>query len=152
MSFGGLKSTALNSATANAVTAGIFMAVAAGNAAQDANDTSPASEPSAYTVGATDKSDNFASFSNFGPIVDILAPGVDILSTWTANGTVSIYKRYHVDGILNLSYRTSSRVPRWPRHISRALLPTYSDWRAGRLLQNWQLALLRSRLRTLFSA
>jgi subtilisin family serine protease len=97
MSFGGLKSTALNSATANAVTAGVFMAVAAGNNAQDAVNESPASEPSAYTVGATDKSDNFASFSNFGTLVDILAPGVSILSTWLNNGTVSIYALYRVD-------------------------------------------------------
>ena len=69
--------------------AGVFMAVAAGNEAQDAANSSPASEPTVYTVGATDSSDRLASFSNYGSIVDILAPGVSILSTWLNGGTVS---------------------------------------------------------------
>jgi len=90
LSLGGPKSTAVNSATAGVVSAGVFLAVAAGNEAQDANNVSPASEPSAFTVGATDSSDRFASFSNFGTAVDVLAPGVAILSTWLGGGTNSI--------------------------------------------------------------
>ncbi|KAI8941275.1 hypothetical protein NX059_002505 [Plenodomus lindquistii] len=82
LSLGGGKSAALNSAAANAVSAGLFLAVAAGNSAVDAGNASPASEPTVYTVGATDSNDKFATFSNFGPSVDILAPGVAILSTW----------------------------------------------------------------------
>lgn len=54
--------------------------VAAGNESQDANNVSPARVPEAITVGATTINDTFASFSNFGPAVDILAPGLDILS------------------------------------------------------------------------
>jgi subtilisin family serine protease len=64
------------------------MAVAAGNEAQDANNTSPASEPTLFTVGATDSSDRFAYFSNFGTVVDVLAPGVSIQSTWLNDGIV----------------------------------------------------------------
>ncbi|KAF1845068.1 subtilisin-like serine protease-like protein PR1A [Cucurbitaria berberidis CBS 394.84] len=90
MSLGGSKSTAVNSAAANVVSSGVFLAVAAGNSAADASTFSPASEPTAYTVGATDSSDRFASFSNFGTAVDILAPGVAILSTWLNGGTNSI--------------------------------------------------------------
>ncbi|KAF1941291.1 subtilisin-like serine protease-like protein PR1A [Clathrospora elynae] len=90
MSLGGSKSTAVNSAAANAVSAGVFMAVAAGNDGKDASNSSPASEPSVFTVGATDSSDSLASFSNFGAIVDILAPGVSILSTWLNGGTNTI--------------------------------------------------------------
>jgi subtilisin family serine protease len=90
MSLGGSKSTALNSATASAVTAGLFMAVAAGNDGSNAGNTSPASEPTAFTVGATDSSDSLASFSNYGSVVDILAPGVSILSTWNNGGTNTI--------------------------------------------------------------
>jgi len=90
MSLGGGKSTAVNSAAANAVSAGVFMAVAAGNDGADASNYSPASEPSVYTVGATDSSDAVASFSNYGSIVDIHAPGVSILSTWINSGTRSI--------------------------------------------------------------
>jgi subtilisin family serine protease len=89
MSLGGGKSTTVNSAAANAVTAGLFLAVAAGNEAQDANNVSPASTPSVYTVGATDSTDKIASFSNYGSVVDIFAPGVSILSTWLNGGTVS---------------------------------------------------------------
>ncbi|CAO2655571.1 Nn.00g043740.m01.CDS01 [Neocucurbitaria sp. VM-36] len=90
MSLGGARSTAVNSAAANVVTAGVFLAVAAGNEAQDASNSSPASEATAYTVGATDSSDRLASFSNYGTVVDILAPGVSILSTWLNGGTNTI--------------------------------------------------------------
>ena len=89
MSLGGTRSTALNSAAANAVSSGIFMAVAAGNQAQNASNVSPASEPTVFTVGATDNSNRLASFSNFGTLIDVLAPGVSILSTWLNGGTVS---------------------------------------------------------------
>lgn len=87
MSLGGGKSTAVNSAVANAVSAGLFMAVAAGNENQNAANVSPASEPTAFTVGATDSSDRKASFSNYGSVVDVHAPGVSILSTWIGGTT-----------------------------------------------------------------
>ena len=90
MSLGGSKSTAVNSAAANAVAAGVFMAVAAGNDGRDAANFSPASEATAFTVGATDSSDRLASFSNYGSVVDILAPGVSILSTWLNGRTNTI--------------------------------------------------------------
>ncbi len=41
----------------------------------------PASYPPVIAVAATDRSDFKASFSNFGPQIDISAPGVNILST-----------------------------------------------------------------------
>lgn len=43
---------------------------------------SPASAANAVTVGATTSSDGFASYSNFGSGVDILAPGSSITSAW----------------------------------------------------------------------
>lgn len=89
MSLGGSKSTAVNTAAAGVVSAGVFLAVAAGNEAQLASNVSPASEPTVFTVGATDSSDAFASFSNYGSTVDGNAPGVSILSTWRNGGTVS---------------------------------------------------------------
>jgi subtilisin family serine protease len=90
LSLGGPSSSALNTAVAKVVTAGLFVVAAAGNAAADARDTSPASEATAFTVGATDSSDRFASFSNFGASVDVLAPGVSILSTSNTGGTQSM--------------------------------------------------------------
>ena len=93
MSLGGGVSAALNTAVANSVAAGVVYAVAAGNDGGDACLHSPAAEPSAITVGATDINDGFASFSNRGSCVDINAPGVNITSAWyntnTATNTIS---------------------------------------------------------------
>ncbi|KAI1477367.1 subtilisin-like protein [Daldinia eschscholtzii] len=87
MSLGGSSSTAVNQAAASIVDAGLFLAVAAGNEATDASSSSPASEQSACTVGATTKDDELAEYSNFGSLVDILAPGTDIESTWIGGST-----------------------------------------------------------------
>lgn len=80
MSLGGGVSTALNSAIAALSAQNIISVVAAGNSNLDACTTSPASEPTAITVGATDINDARASFSNYGSCVDMFAPGVNIVS------------------------------------------------------------------------
>lgn len=88
MSLGGSASNTLNAAVENAVNAGVVFVVAAGNESTDACSKSPASAPSAITVSALDdrdgvsNNDPFASFSNYGSCVDMIAPGVLILSTW----------------------------------------------------------------------
>lgn len=98
LSLGGGFSSAMNAAVAGAVGAGVTVVVAAGNSATDAATSSPASEDTAVTVsaladfdglpgghtGATcrpDVDDTFADFSNYGTVVDIIAPGVCINST-----------------------------------------------------------------------
>jgi len=90
MSLGGGFSAAVNDAAASIVSAGLFLAVAAGNEATDASTSSPASERSVCTVGATTIDDQLAYYSNFGSIVDILAPGTDIKSTWIGGKTVCL--------------------------------------------------------------
>lgn len=82
MSLGGGASSALDKAVANSIKAGVHYVVAAGNEDQNACDVSPARGDKALTVGATDKRDQRASFSNWGSCVDIFAPGVDITSAW----------------------------------------------------------------------
>ena len=89
MSLGGGFSSTLNQAVARAVGAGVTFAVAAGNSTADACNSSPSSEPTAITVGATDNTDTFASFSNFGSCVDISAPGVSITSDWYSSNTAT---------------------------------------------------------------
>jgi subtilisin family serine protease len=78
MSLGGDASPALDTSIHNLVTAGVTVAVAAGNETQDACNVSPAREPLAITVGATTTSDARSGFSNFGTCVDLSAPGSGI--------------------------------------------------------------------------
>jgi aqualysin 1 len=87
MSLGGGFSSSVNAAVAGAVRSGVTMAVAAGNDGANACNYSPASEPSAITVGATTTSDARASYSNFGTCVDIFAPGSGITSAWKTSNT-----------------------------------------------------------------
>ncbi len=89
MSIGGPVSTSLNTAVNNAVNAGIFFAVAAGNENQNACNVSPASAANAYTIGSTTTSDTRSSFSNFGTCVDTFAPGSSITSTWNTSDTAT---------------------------------------------------------------
>lgn len=89
MSLGGGYSQQSNDAVAQAVRAGVFVAVAAGNEGENAANSSPASEPSVCTVGASDINDTFAYFSNYGSLVDIIAPGVNVLSTWIGSNTAT---------------------------------------------------------------
>ncbi|PFH59488.1 hypothetical protein XA68_12275 [Ophiocordyceps unilateralis] len=90
MSLGGSFSAAINSAAAAMIRAGVFLSVAAGNDNRDASGYSPASEPSVCTVGASTIDDQRSSFSNYGRVVDIFAPGSNILSTWIGGRTNTI--------------------------------------------------------------
>lgn len=74
---------------AAAVASGIFFAVAAGNEGQDVRYSSPASEPTVCTVGATAINDTMPEWSNNGPGVDVLAPGVTITSLNSDGGTAT---------------------------------------------------------------
>ncbi|RPA94405.1 cuticle-degrading serine protease [Choiromyces venosus 120613-1] len=82
MSLGGRVSRAIDAAAQAGVSAGITFAVAAGNEGRDASTSSPAAVPSVLTVGATDADDSIAVYSNYGPLIDVFAPGTDITSTW----------------------------------------------------------------------
>lgn len=90
MSLGGGTSAVVNAAVAAAVDAGLFFAVAAGNDGADFSTSSPANEPKAFAVGASDSTDKLASFSNYGKTLGVIAPGVDVLSTWNDGKTVSL--------------------------------------------------------------
>jgi subtilisin family serine protease len=89
MSLGGGASTALDTAVRNSIAAGVTYAIAAGNANQNAANSSPARVTQAITVGATTSSDARSSFSNFGSVVDIFAPGSAILSAWRTSDTAT---------------------------------------------------------------
>lgn len=90
MSLGGSGActSATQTAINGAVNRGTTVVVAAGNDNDNASKYSPASCSNVITVAATGRSGSRASYSNYGSIVDISAPGGD-MSTATANGIYS---------------------------------------------------------------
>lgn len=84
MSLGATSTTtpsALQDAVNFAWARGAVLVAAAGNSNSNAL-FYPAALDHVIAVGATDRTDARAGFSNFGPWVDVAAPGVDILSTF----------------------------------------------------------------------
>ena len=87
MSLGGTTSKTLDEAVKKSIASGVTYALAAGNDKKDACRQSPARQPDAITVAATDNTDTRASFSNFGTCVDIFAPGVKIVAASSTSDT-----------------------------------------------------------------
>jgi subtilisin family serine protease len=58
----------------------VLVVVAAGNEGADAGDYGPAGLDNVITVGASGPDDRRTTFSNWGTVVDLVAPGTDILS------------------------------------------------------------------------
>lgn len=83
-------SAAMNAAAKAVVDAGVFFACSAGNSNIDSSNQSPGSEPTVCTVGATQSDDVKASYSNFGPGVDIYAPGTGVLSAYIGNPNATV--------------------------------------------------------------
>lgn len=89
MSLGGGASTAIDNAISAAISDGVTFAVAAGNSNANCSNYSPARVGSAITVGATERNDAKASYSNFGSCVDIFAPGSGITSAWKSSNSAT---------------------------------------------------------------
>jgi subtilisin family serine protease len=126
MSLGGGVSSALDTAVNNSINDGVSYAIAAGNSNANACNSSPARVAAANTVGSTTSTDARSSFSNFGPCVDIFAPGSSITSSWntsdTATNTISgtSMATPHVAGAIALYLQTNPGAS--PSTVSSALI------------------------------
>lgn len=104
MSFGGGYPDpydAMTAAISNIVDNGVICVVSAGNSGPEyLTGGSPASGVDAISVGATDKDNELATFSSFGPSFtyigypDIVAPGVDIISSASKDSVIGLEKEY----------------------------------------------------------
>ncbi|KAJ9061982.1 proteinase B [Entomophthora muscae] len=128
ISFGSKHSEALNRAARDATDAGCVVVASAGNSNINACNTSPASEAKVITVGASNIFDTRHEQSNWGPCVDMFAPGVNILSTWTT-GNKSAYflsgssmAAPHVSGMVaNLISQSENPSPRYIKRKLRSI-------------------------------
>jgi subtilisin len=138
----------LREAICRSTAAGVTYVVAAGNSSADAQSFVPATYDEVITVSAiTDfdgkpgglgaptcaigTDDTFAFFSNFGPDVDIAAPGVCVLSTWRGGGYNTIsgtsMASPHVAGAAALYKSTHPAAS--PSDVKAALVAAGSfDW------------------------
>jgi serine protease len=107
--------------------------VAAGNDNRNASGTVPANCQGVITVAATDRNGDRANFSNYGSVVDIAAPGVEVLSTLNTGSTTPESDTYvyydgtsmatpHVSGVAALLYAIKPEIT--PSEVEQTLKNT----------------------------
>lgn len=130
------------------VSVGTTVVVAAGNSNIDAGNYSPASCNNVITVAATNKYGNKATYSNYGSVVEISAPGgnlsgdIDpgVLSTLNTGTTVPVSESYayyqgtsmaapHVTGVVSLLYSLNPSLT--PMQILSILQSTVTSFPVG---------------------
>ncbi len=111
--------TEVHDAIIHAYNLGIVLVAAAGNEGDGDPSTEEISYPAYYpeviAVGATDKDDSIASFSNTGSYLEVAAPGVSVYSTYknggydTLSGTSMACP--HVSGLVALIIAINGKMP-----------------------------------------
>lgn len=79
---GSTSYNALDNTILKAIQNNIIVTIASGNSGNNAMYYTPAHVTEAITVGAYNNSNTMATWSNYGEVVDFLAPGVSIVSTY----------------------------------------------------------------------
>ncbi|HEV7212480.1 MAG TPA: S8 family serine peptidase [Blastococcus sp.] len=88
MSLGGDDDPAVDSAIDYARSKNVVVVAAVGNSGDAGNPVEyPGASPGVIGVAATDSNDVHPSFSEYGPQVDVAAPGVDVASLYLASTT-----------------------------------------------------------------
>jgi len=87
ISIGGNPFPTIDAAARATVKAGVTLVISAGNDGVSACHYSPQRIPQAITVGAANRDDSVPSWTNYGPCVDLYAPGDAIASAWKKNVT-----------------------------------------------------------------
>lgn len=118
---------------------GAILIVAAGNDGEDVGQYSPSGLEGVVTVAATDRNDRRAGFSNWGPAIDIAAPGIDVLSLRARNTDLLSF-------IQNVKYEVGKGVLGADRAYYRASGTSFAA-----PIVSGTLSLLLSRLPTLTS-
>ncbi|MEM1041431.1 MAG: S8 family serine peptidase [Bacteroidota bacterium] len=130
---GTARYNALDEAIVASIETGVTYIISAGNDRIDAAMVTPAHVREAITVGAYDQHNRFASFSNYGAVVDLHAPGVNVLSLASSragdgsDGQTAVMSgtsmaAAHVSGAAALVLQAHPHAS--PRQVARALLAT----------------------------
>ncbi|KAF9975309.1 hypothetical protein BGZ73_001114 [Actinomortierella ambigua] len=128
LSLGAEHNDPTNAAILEAMRLGVHFSIAAGNDGKDACNFSPASVPGALVVGATDKDDTVASYSNRGPCVSIYAPGSNIMSAWKGSNSATHVQSGtsmsapHVTGLIALLLAEGPEQGISPRALTKMIL------------------------------
>jgi subtilisin family serine protease len=137
LSLGGTTDTQVErDAIAYAIAHGAVVCAAMGNAGAAGGTSYPAAYPDVVAVGAIDQADHRAAFSQVGPHIDVVGPGVGILSTVWDNGYTSMsgtsMATPHVAGVAALilscnSSLTGAQAADILRQTARALRDNPAD-------------------------
>lgn len=117
LALGGGANASLDDAVNNLLDSGVSVSVPAGSSNSGACNYSPARVRGALTVAASDHNDFRASFTNWGPCVDLFAPGVGITTIWHTGGSRTLsgtsFATAHVTGVaaLYLEFHPGATAP-----------------------------------------
>ncbi len=128
-SFGGPPDGALAWAVQRAVEQGVLVVAPAGNGGSGHGPPYPAAVPGVVAVGATDRRDRRDPTSTTGAFLSVVAPGVDVLTTFPGGRYVFVsgtsFAAAHVSGAAALVLQLSSGLA--PKAVRTALERTAQD-------------------------